>query len=310
MDPSGSYSPPDKGVQPEISFTATGSREAQKMAYDRRLEELAQHRKLAGPTTLDVILQTHSLGNSQSGMPRYCRAPKAEVLRRCLGSLVRSLAAAAPEVDSRLIVLDDHSEETSLRHIREELLPLGSRAELVSLETRGVSASILSCYRWGLERSRQGLVYFAQDDYLHEPGAIREMVGAYHLFRFFLGEREVGIHPFDDPYRYYAPGNIELTRLVHGPSRHWRQNYFTPSTFMVPHRTIREHWDLFEAMGTAPIGPTMEDDTINRLWRERGIFLFTPIPSLALHLQFETERDPFIRWQDLWESARPARSDG
>jgi hypothetical protein len=253
---------------------------------------------------LDIIVQTHAAGNSQPGKTRYCGAPKSEVTRRCAISLVRSINRALPDVDPTLTVFDDHSGPEALSDLRETCSRLDCPWEVVQLETRGLMPSLRRCYEHGLRNARGQLVYFLQDDYLFSPPAIEEMVGAYLRFRAHLGGRELGIFPFDDPYRYTIPSNIELTRVVHGPKRHWRQVFAAPCTFMVSHDVVREHWDLFEAMASAPISPTMEDDTINKLWQQRKLFLFAPIPSLALHLQYETEKDPYIDWQSWWEEAK------
>ena len=112
--------------------------------------------------------------------------------------------------------------------------------------------------------------------------------------------RWCAIYPFDDPYRYY-PNNITPVEIIHGASRHWRRNYQTASCFMTHHAVITENWDLFDAMGRHPIDPKMEDNTINRLFQERGYMLLTPIPSLALHFQFDTEKDPYIDWRSWWD---------
>jgi ubiquinone/menaquinone biosynthesis C-methylase UbiE len=45
----------------------------------------------------------------------------------------------------------------------------------------------------------------------------------------------------------------------------------------------------------------MEDESINRLFYERGYHLFVPIPSLALHMQYSTEEDPLINWREWWD---------
>jgi hypothetical protein len=44
----------------------------------------------------------------------------------------------------------------------------------------------------------------------------------------------------------------------------------------------------------------MEMDSICKVYYERGHFCFTPIPSLALHMQGEYDRDFFIDWKSWW----------
>lgn len=251
-----------------------------------------------------VVLQTHALGDSQHYLKkqRYCEAAKPEVMRRCVASLVHSINVALDVMDDltiKLMVFDDHSDEASLANLRAVLRQAECPHELVSLETRGIMPSILACYRHGLEAGRDW-VYFVQDDYLYEPEAIAIMLRQSLEFSTNLGEY-VSIYPFNDPYRYLPVNVGENVHIVRGGDRHWRTNYHTASCFMTHHEVIRTHWDLFERFGSSEVSPTMEDDSINQLFIRRGLHLFTPIPSLALHLQYDTEQDPFIDWRTWWD---------
>ena len=66
-------------------------------------------------------------------------------------------------------------------------------------------------------------------------------------------------------------------------------------------KVIKDNWDLFEAMGKHAVTAKMEDETINQLFRTRGYYLFVPIPSLALHMQYDTELDDQIDWRVWWD---------
>jgi hypothetical protein len=44
----------------------------------------------------------------------------------------------------------------------------------------------------------------------------------------------------------------------------------------------------------------MEMDSICKIYYERGYYCFTPIPSLALHMQTEWDKDFFIDWKSWW----------
>lgn len=253
---------------------------------------------------ISIILQTCTINTNQEG-ERYCGAKKPEITRRCCISLSKSIDYAIKNIeglDVDMTVIDDHSDEWGLINI-DNIFRKTPGYKRINLESSGVMQSILACYEYGYEHGEKGLVYFAQDDYLYEKSAIKEMIEAYMYFRYNLGGAEVGIYPFNDPYRYYIPSNIELSRLVHGPNRHWRTNFFTASCFMVNYPVLYKNWDLFYNMGHCDAhDQKMEDKTINKLWQERGIYLFSPIPSLALHMQFETEKDPYIDWEIWWEN--------
>lgn len=254
------------------------------------------------------VLQTHSQSENQGylGKKRYCGAEKPEIIRRCLTSLVRSINAAQdhlPWFSFELKVLDDHSDTTTIGEIQTILNQAKFPTGLSSLSSRGIMPSILACYQYGKDFGKD-LVYFAQDDYLFFENAIEEML----VFDTKMSQKlqsPLSIYPFNDPYRYYDHNSHEFMRMVQGNDRHWRTNNHTASCFMTHASIIQKEWDLFHAMGISEVHPEMEAKTINRLWTERGYFLFTPIPSLALHMQYDTEKDPYIDWLSLWETFSP-----
>jgi hypothetical protein len=248
------------------------------------------------------IVQTHSLSNSQKGKERYCGAPKAEVTRRCVASLVASINFAQskfPMVTFKLDVLDDHSDTATVAALKDILSRAKFPTTFVELQTHGIMPSILACYERG-SRLGKDLVYFAQDDYLYFESAIAEMIEFEKLANMKVGS-PVSLYPFNDPYRYWDINVGETVRLVQGAQRHWRTNYHSASCFMTHHKIITDNWDLFYKMGTSEVRPGMETDSIDQLWQKRGYVLFSPIPSLALHMQFETEKDPYLNWHELWE---------
>ena len=249
-----------------------------------------------------VVLQTHSVKSRDTTKQRYCGADKAEIMRRCVTSLVESINYASdllPHVDISLQVFDDHSDEASF----DKLTSIASKCivpyNITQLETRGIMPSILKCYEHGKQYGKD-LVYFVQDDYLYELNAIRDMVNTWVDASTRLN-KPVSIFPYNDPY-HYIPVNTQIpSYVVQSSGRHWRTNVLTSSCFMTHISIIKEEWDLFYKMGTSEVTPTMEDESINQLFKTRGHFLLIPIPSLALHMQFDTEKDPFINWREWWD---------
>ena len=47
-------------------------------------------------------------------------------------------------------------------------------------------------------------------------------------------------------------------------------------------------------------GPN-EGLTVNKIWRDE-VTLFTPITSVALHMAYKEQRDPYMDWKELWDS--------
>jgi predicted SAM-dependent methyltransferase len=254
-----------------------------------------------------VILQTHSKGDNhiyEGYLPpehkRYTGASKLETSKRCVRSLINSLnnfSKIAPDFPIELQIFDDHSDQEYLEILKRDIDKAFFKVNITNLVETGISASMLACYQYGRQHGKE-LVYFAQDDYLYEDNAIEEMAEFFYQLSPKL-DKPLAVYPFNDPYRY-APFNIHPVRIVQGSKRYWRQNFATAFPFMVHHSVLVKEFDVFYGMGIHKINNKMEDETINKLFQERGYCLFTPIPSLSFHMQYETERDPFVDYRPLW----------
>jgi predicted SAM-dependent methyltransferase len=254
-----------------------------------------------------IILQTHSKGENQHYMglthfKRFVNQPKSEITRRCTKSLVESINYAKElflDSEFELVVFDDHSDEQSVTDIKNNLNIATFKTQFIPLETHGIMPSILRCYEHGRDYGKE-IVYFVQDDYLYDKKAIYDMIVTMTDTSNKLGNY-TSIYPFDDPYRYIPENTAVQSHMVRCQGRHWRTQIATASCFMTHHKVITDNWDLFYAMGVHPVDSNMEDDTINKLWFNRGYYLFVPIPSLALHMQYDTERDDQIKWVEWWD---------
>jgi glycosyltransferase involved in cell wall biosynthesis len=254
---------------------------------------------------LDIHLQTHS-ETSVHGAHRYVAAAKSEVMLRCTRSLVTSINRA--DADIILRVFDDHSSPEAVITLRRILATCVHPVEFVALEDTGYNASCLASFSRARDDARE-LIYFVEDDYLHTPSAIPEMLEAQALFKEKLGGQEVALHPYDDPKNYWsAIFSQESCRVVYGGKRHWRTNTHTTNTCWIEVGTLKRNWERFERLArysSTPYGRAhhiFEASTINEIWREQ-VSLFTPIPSLALHLQYEEHKDPYLDWKQWWDSA-------
>lgn len=257
-----------------------------------------------------VVLQTHSKGDSQhyanlNNNIRFCNAPKSEIQRRCTRSLVESMNHAKGLIggDFELVVYDDHSDDAAVAELKNNLSIATFKTEFHALDTHGIMPSILKCYEHGRDFGRE-IVYFAQDDYLYDTTAIYSMIQTMIDTTSKLG-MYTSIFPYDDPWRYIPENTVIKSHIIRSQGRHWRTQNATASCFMVHHAVLCKEWDLFEAMGKHAIDNKMEDNTINKLWYQRGYYLFVPIPSLALHMQYDTEEDDQINWREWWDKYEP-----
>lgn len=256
-----------------------------------------------------MVLQTHSVSNSAGNKERYCKASKAEVMRRCTKSLIASVNYAKsllPNVTFELKVFDDHSDTIAIDSLKDNLNDATFKTDLEFLTTRGIMPSILACYEYGKTHGKDW-VYFIQDDYLYEKTAIYDMLIVANQTSINVGNYTC-IFPYNDPYRYTPVNTVIQSHIIQEQGRHWRTQVMTGSCFMVHHYILVKEWDVFEAMGKHEVSSDMEDKTINQLFRTRGYYLFVPIPSIALHMQYEEEKDPFINWQEWWDIYEPTES--
>jgi glycosyltransferase involved in cell wall biosynthesis len=247
---------------------------------------------------LDVILRTHTGSNVHTGA-RIVPFGKEELVIGCVSSLFNSLVEARDVADIRVTIIDDHSTDAALAFFEKTLRESGLRGEIINLVGKGNNASLKEQYRHAREHARD-LIYFVEDDYLHAPSAISEMVLAQHLFSRNLGGAPVGVHPVDYPDRY-LPGAIVESRIVIGEHRHFRTIESTTGTLLVTRKLFLDEWNTFLKFSDYGSGPeTTEAATINSIWRERRGFIFSPIPTLAIHVGAPDVIPHFIDWREWW----------
>jgi glycosyltransferase involved in cell wall biosynthesis len=224
---------------------------------------------------------------------------------RCLRSLVRSVNLALREYrafDLSLTVLDDHSSPEAVRDIQAVLASAEVPVRFLTLRGTGNGESLKENYEYAREHCPD-LIYFCEDDYLHDPAAVTEMLQTYDLLApVFPGG--LAMHPYDCPDRYYSPyphGQYPA-RIYLGSTRYWRTLLHTTGTFVVSNRTLREHYHHYMAFTRYGIDPTVsEDSSVNLVYRE--VPCLSPLPSLAVHLQYVQTLSPFVNWQSWWEAA-------
>ena len=157
------------------------------------------------------------------------------------------------------------------------------------------------------KNSNSNLVYSVEDDYLHTPTAIQEMIDSYQLFSDRLKRTDIVLYPFDEPSEYNPPNRTDF--IVHGSNRHWRTGVFTTNVLFTIPEIFKANWELFEVLALKYNGDYLnprtehyeESNTIWKIWQNNRAIRFNPIPSLALHLQFEQQIDPFIDWKKWWD---------
>lgn len=232
--------------------------------------------------------------------PRYIDAPKSVIVKKCASSLIRSLSRSNHLADIDLRIIDDNSNVETLEFIVNFSLSLGINPVIEVCKEKGYNYSALRqlelCVTLGKE-----WVYCAEDDYLHFPNAIEQMLLMSDNFVNITGT-DIAIRPDDDPFTYSSnnPHSRRPSLILLGNDRHWRTLYNTHYTIFTHVNVFREYKELFASLAKFYKKLSInEDSSINMIWER--VPLFSPIPTLALHISQNNE-PAFIDYKTLWDS--------
>ena len=140
------------------------------------------------------------------------------------------------------------------------------------------------------------LVYFVEDDYLHQPEAIIEMIFAYERIA-SQTNKELILCPTDYPYLYTK---IDPTSIFLGSTKHWRVVDETLCTFLTSSNILQKHWDKFTSMCQFEHYPF--EQPLHEIYKSE--YCLSPIPSLALHCTNVNSiygLSPTMNWKKVWE---------
>tara|TARA_Y100000389_G_C17403540_1_gene486750 strand:+ start:356 stop:1375 length:1020 start_codon:yes stop_codon:yes gene_type:complete len=140
------------------------------------------------------------------------------------------------------------------------------------------------------------LLYFVEDDYIHEEDALVEMIYSYQKFSSQLDD-EVILCPVDYPYLYMETND---TKNFIGFNKHWRLINQTLCTYLISKKTLNKYWSYYEDMFLNNYDPY--EKPLHELYKK--INCFSPIPSLALHLTNVNSiygLSPLKDWVNIWE---------
>ena len=256
--------------------------------------------------SLDIIIRTHDKSNI-SKFPRFISVSKRELIEGCITSLINSANQCKNKIN--IIVLDDHSSQEFLHNLNNILKTSRHSIKIISLEEGGPNQSALSQFEY-CKNSTADLVYSVEDDYLHSPTALYEMLSEYeYLSSKYNLPQPLCIFPWDQPEDYDSKHNTpEL--IMRGQYRHWKTGWGTTFTMMTSPKVFQDHWKLFEKLateyqewdGTGNKNDTIhEGNTISYIW-SKHIIRINPIPSLVLHMQSSLQEDSYIDWKYWWNT--------
>lgn len=232
--------------------------------------------------------------------PRVTGTDPLENGYRCVRSLVASVNFALAQdkaLKIHLILLDDRSDDAALSMLRTLLSHARCEVDIRTTDTAGQGASLYQAFAEG--RTKDGLVYCVEDDYLHEEDAIFRLHEFYKAMAAQSGTHMV-LYPQEHTriYSEHYPSYI-----VQGADRHWRTMRHATHTFLTHGKVIDQYWPFFE--NTKHVGNKKkrrmgsEAKTTDKLFTK--IPGFSPLRPCAVHLQYEELIPPYYDWRSLWE---------
>lgn len=251
---------------------------------------------------LDIVVRTCDFQNVHTDRQRFVGVPKTDLIIKCVSSLVASANRSSDDILFKII--DDHSSDRLLTSLEQVMKKSRHPHEFFHMEERGYNASAVKQFEMVRDAREYG--YSIEDDYLHFPEAISEMIEEYQFFSKQVNST-IALFPFNDPDNYIPPWVHTPCNIVHGHARHWRTTIWTTNTFLTHKSVLQQHWNQFHVLAAeyntewGKANNIHEGTTIVNVWKNH-VPVFAPIPSLALHMQFDRQKDPFINWQQLWNS--------
>ena len=139
------------------------------------------------------------------------------------------------------------------------------------------------------------LIYFVEDDYLHERDTINEMIFTYERISSQIN-KELILCPTDYPYLYTK---IDPTNIFLGANKHWRKIDETLCTFLTSKILLEKYWEKFISMCQFEHYPF--EQPLHDIYKIE--YCLSPIPSLALHCTNVNSiygLSPNIDWKKIW----------
>ena len=244
---------------------------------------------------------------------------KSEYTFRSLNSIIKSLnhaKIALPKIEFDIIVIDHNSEKNDIEQMKKQLDKSNLKNSIISLNvnefvnniksinakkekvTENQISNMSNIHKSLLVAKNQcnDLVYFVEDDYLHQLDSIYEMIFTYERISSQMN-RELFICPTDYPYLYTK---VDTTNIFLGSSKHWRKVEETLCTFLTSKIILKKYWKQFISMCQFEHYPF--EQPLHDIYKSE--YCLSPIPSLAFHCTNTNSvfgLSPYMNWKKIWE---------
>ncbi|MDA7572792.1 glycosyltransferase [Candidatus Pelagibacter sp.] len=237
---------------------------------------------------------------------RIFEADKDEYALRSLNSILKSITYFKKNFKNiyiKIYIVDDDSDENFINRIKKLLEKFNIDHELIHLEKNKILEnnldsnfeSLMKCFSVAKDNSKD-LIYFVEDDYIHDEICISEMIGAYERIATQL-DREILLCPSDYPYLY---ADCNPTYVFLGNKRHWRKTEQSLGTFLISKKNLDLYWKNLVQFASGKDDPA--EKALHDIYNKE--ICLSPIPSLSIHcanINSIYGISPNINWLQLWE---------
>ena len=267
---------------------------------------------------LDVIIRScASINMLTQNKQRIFEKDKIDYTLRSINSILRSVNYAKKyhsNIDIKITVIDHNSSDENLREITDLLKKSSLPFKLLNLDlaefearikktneknekvTPNQKSNMSNIYKSLLQsKNSNDLIYFVEDDYIHEIDSVTEMLFTYERIT-SLTNKEIIICPTDYPYLYTQ---AESTKIYLGEKYHWRKINETLCTFLTSKQIVDKHWEKFLSMCTFEHYPF--ESPLHEIYKEE--LCISPIPSIAIHctnINSIFGLSPNKNWKRIW----------
>ena len=269
--------------------------------------------------SLDILIRScASVGMLTQSKQRIFEKEKIEYTLRSINSIIKSSKFAKelmPNLNINLTVIDHNSGEQNLKKIQNlldnsnlnhnlinlDLSEFDSRIKKTNAKNENVTPNQLSnmsnIYKsLDLSKKLDDLIYFVEDDYIHELNSISEMILTYERIASQISN-ELILCPTDYPYLYTKTEN---TNVFLGEKSHWRKINETLCTFLTSKQIVEKHWAKLISMCEFEHYPF--ESPLHEIYKEE--LCLSPIPSIAIHctnINSIYGLSPNKDWKKIWE---------
>ena len=251
---------------------------------------------------------------------RLFEKAKSEYTFRSLNSLIESIKLAKisfPNIKFNIIVSDFNSNEEDIKQMENQLKKSNINYSVVSVnindfrnnikktnaknekvtENQMSNMSNIHNSLLSAKKNCEDLIYFVEDDYIHEKNVFNEIIIAYERISSQLN-REIFLCPADYPYLYTK---IESTNIFLGSNKHWRKIDESLCTFLTSKKMVEKYWEKLVSMCLYEHYPF--EQPLHEIYKSE--YCLSPIPSLAMHctnINSIFGLPPNVDWKKIWDA--------